>query len=192
MQQAVIRNFRRRNILFMPNKYMINWAIWIGGISGIYTFIYTLTPLMQYGVIWMTFVALPIFFNGGAKPEDYVSFLMSIIIGLVWAYIYLWFIEIQVGVGIPGGLAMGISVGVVCAVQCALHFIPPLCKTPFRVIPAMFGAISMTFSIGGDLDKIIPVGITLLGGATLALLCGLGTRLLTPEGNWTLPGKKKE
>jgi hypothetical protein len=187
----------------MTNKFLINWAIWIGVMSGIYCGFYVLSPLNQYNIIWMTFVALPIFFNGGAKVEDYVAFLFSIVIGVVWGIVYLFFIG-KLGF-LGGALATAIGVGGLCVIQCAIHFIPPLCKTPFRVIPAMFGAISMTFSWafhpGGtgtaltgspvdDFISLLPVTLTLLGGCTLALICGLGTRFLTPEGNWTMPGKK--
>ncbi|MDR3175224.1 MAG: DUF1097 domain-containing protein [Desulfovibrio sp.] len=173
----------------MPVKYLVNWAIWIGGLSGVYVFIYLQTPLAQYGVIWMTFVALPIYFNGGAKPEEFVSYVLSMVVGVAWGLFYLWCIEKLAGAGMRGDIATALVVGVVCSAQCAVHFIPPLAKTYLRVVPIMFGAISMCFSQGGG--KVIPVTLTLLGGLTLALVCGLGTRFLTPEGGWTLPGSRR-
>ena len=172
----------------MPVRYLVNWAVWIGVLSGIYVYIYLQTPLAEYGIIWMTFVALPIYFNGGAKPEEYISYVLSVLLGVAWGLFYLFCIDKLIAAGLAADLATGLAVGAVCSVQCALHFVPPLSKTPLRVVPIMFGAVSMCFSQGGD--KVIPVSITLVGGLTLALFCGLGTRLLSPEGRWTLSGKK--
>lgn len=172
----------------MTTKYLVNWAIWIGALSGIYVFIYLQTPLAGYGVIWMTFVALPIYFTGGAKPEEYVSYVLSMLVGVAWGLFYLFCIGKLITAGMAPDIATALAVGVICAVQCAVHFIAPLGKTPLRVVPIMFGAVASCFSQGGE--NFIPISITLFGGVTLALLCGLGTRFLTPEGNWTLPGKK--
>jgi len=171
----------------MPKKYLVNWAIWIGFWSGVYVFLYLSSPLGEKGPIWMTFVALPIYFNGGAKPEEYLSYVLSMLIGVAWGVFYLWCIGFLVNLGMPGVPATALVVGVVCAVQCAIHFIPPLSNTPLKVIPIMFGAISMCFSQGGA--NVGYIAATLFGGLTLALVCGLGTRFLTPQGNWTLPAK---
>lgn len=168
----------------MPAKYLINWAIWIGGMSGIYVYVYLQTPLAQYGVIWMTFVALPIYFTGGAKPEDYFSYLLSMLLGVGWGVVYLFFIERTMALGLEADLATAVVVAALCALQCAIHFVPTA-NTPFRVVPIMFGAISMCFSQGGG--NLGPIALTLFGGLTLALICGLGTRFLTSEGNWRLP-----
>jgi hypothetical protein len=136
----------------------------------------------------MTFVAMPIYFNGGAKPEEYVTYLLSLLMGIVWGLIYLFCIGFLVGLGLAGDVATALVVGVLCAVQCAVHFIPPLGKTPVRNIPIMFGAFSMCFSQGGQ--NVVPITLSLIGGLTLALICGLGTRFLSQEGNWILPKTK--
>lgn len=165
----------------MPTKYMVNWALWIGMMSGLYVFLYLLTPLAAYGVIWMTFVALPIYFNGGAKPEEYLSYVVSMAIGVVWGLIYLFLIGALIEAGVNAVFSTAFVVGVICALQCAVHF-TLTAKTPVKMVPIMFGAVSMCFSQGGA--NVVPVFLTLFGGLTLALVCGLGTRLLTEEGNW--------
>jgi hypothetical protein len=171
----------------MSVKYLVNWAIWIGGVSGIYVFIYLQTPLAQYGIIWMTFVALPIYFNGGAKPEEFVSYALSALVGVLWGLFYLFFIG-KLAAIMPADVATALGVGLVCIVQCAVHFIPPLSKTPLRVVPIMFGAVAMCFSQGGS--NAIPVACTLVGGVVLALICGLGTRFLAQDGHWIMPKGK--
>ncbi|MDR2503456.1 MAG: DUF1097 domain-containing protein [Deltaproteobacteria bacterium] len=170
----------------MSVRYLVNWAIWIGVLSGFYVYLYLQTPLAPYGIIWMTFVALPIYFTGGAKPEEYLSYVLSMLVGVIWGLFYLFCIDRLIAWGMAGDLATALVVAVVCSVQCAVHFIPPLSKTPLRVVPIMFGAISMCFSQGGE--KAVPVALTLLGGLTLALCCGLGVRFLTPEGRWSVSG----
>ena len=38
---------------------------------------YLFSPLAKYGCIWITFVALPIFFNGGALRKDFFPQIVS-------------------------------------------------------------------------------------------------------------------
>jgi hypothetical protein len=168
----------------MPIRYLINWAVWIGVLSGIYVFLYLQTPLAGYGVVWMTFVALPIYFTGGAKPAEYVGYVLSMLVGVAWGLIYLFCIAKLMGMGMPGDIATALVVAAVCSAQCAAHFTPPLANTPLKVVPIMFGAIAMCFSQGGE--NVVPVILTLFGGLTLALVCGLGTRFLTDDGRWTV------
>lgn len=168
----------------MPAKYLVNWATWIGMMSGIYVYVYLQTPLAPYGVIWMTFVALPIYFTGGANPSEYLSYSLSMLVGILWGSFYLLCIEKAIAFGVPADLATALVVGIVCAAQCAIHFVP-MANTPIKVVPIMFGSVSMCFSQGGT--NLVPIALTLFGGLTLALVCGLGTRFLTAEGSWHIP-----
>ena len=68
----------------MTNRGKINWSIWIGVWTGIYVLLYLLSPLGKYGIVWCTFIALPIFFNGGAARKDYIPQMISSIIGVAW------------------------------------------------------------------------------------------------------------
>ncbi|WP_168356567.1 DUF1097 domain-containing protein [Petralouisia muris] len=172
----------------MTKRYLWNWAVWIGVVSGIYCFLYSLTPLADYGVMPATFTALPIFFTAGAQRKEYFHYAASNIMGVVWGLLYLMGITAIAGY-VGAAAANGIVVGLVTIVCCAIHFIPTG-ATWLNKPAAMFGAISSTFWIGGDKTKVIPLMITLVLGVTLALVCQEGTNFLTEEGKWTWPSKK--
>jgi hypothetical protein len=165
----------------MTNRFFINWSIWIGFWSGVYVYIYLLSPLGSSGVIWMTFVALPIYFNGGAKREEFSNYFVSVIVGALWGLGYLYCIKWSINVGIEPKFATALVVFVLTSVLCGLHFVLPR-NLQMGIIPIMFGAISMTFSQGGQ--KVVPVLCTLIGGLILGLVCNEGTKLLTEKGSW--------
>ena len=200
----------------MSTKALVNWAIWIGGISGVYCVIYILTVgqytmdvvLPGYHVMCATFTALPIFFTAGAKREDYIPALLSNLVGVAWGMLYLVAIDRLVPF-IPLWLNLFLSVGIICIVECALHF-TVLSKLPISIVPSQFGAISSSFwcsnlaiaVLGKAGDTAVNgvynfagfgmLAITLLGGVTLALLCNEGLNFIDAEtGNWKLPGSKK-
>lgn len=172
----------------MNKRYLFNWAVWIGIVSGIYCFLYTISPLNQYGVMCCSFTALPIYFTAGAQRKEYLNYAVSNVIGVVWALIYLAAIVALADIA-GAAVANGVVVGLFTIILCAIHFIPTG-ATWMNKPAAMFGAISSIFWIGGDKTKVIPVAITLVLGVTLGLVCQEGTNFLTEDGHWTLPGKK--
>ena len=165
----------------MSKKYVVNWGIWIGVWTGIYVFLYLMSPLAKYGVIWCTFIALPIYFNGGAQPKDYVSYVTSSICGVCWGLIFIFFIELfqKGGMGNVPATALGC---LIFTALCCLHMMVPD-KGLLNKVPAMFGGISATFSQWGT--NVVPVTATLCLGVTLALICGLGTKVLKEDGSWS-------
>ncbi len=171
----------------MTKRGWINWAIWIGVVGGIYCFIYASIPaLAGKGLMWMTFVAMPIYFNVGAKPEDYVTYVASMLAGVVWGMIYLWTIGCFAEAGVPDNLPTGLGVAVVTIALCIVHFLLP---TPMLLknVPMMFGAVSMTFSQGGaNLPYVI---ITMFGGITRGLVSAYGARFLDEQGRWKFSRK---
>ncbi len=172
----------------MNKRYLFNWAVWIGVASGIYCFLYTLTPLNDYGVMCATFTALPIFFTAGASRKEYFNYACSNIMGVIWGVIYLVVITAILPY-VGAALANGLGVGILTIICCSIHFIPTG-ATWINKPAAMFGAISCTFWVGGDKTKLIPLIITLILGVTLGLICQEGTNFLTEDGHWTLPNKK--
>ncbi len=170
----------------MTAKGMVNWSIWIGIWTGIYVLLYLLSPLGQYGIIWCTFIALPIFFNGGAARKDYIPQMLSSIVGVLWGVAMLTFtggLSI-LGLGVAGSNA--ISCGLLTIACCFMMIIKD--KGLINKVPAMFGGISACFSQGGH--NIIPVCITLCLGVSLGLLCNEGTHFIAEDGSWTWPFKK--
>lgn len=200
----------------MSTKALINWAIWISVISGIYCAIYLFTVgqftadnvLPGWQIVYATFTALPIYFTAGAKREEFFNYICSYIIGVCWGMLYLWIMDRLMGMGIITNpwINIAVVVAVVCTVECALHF-TVLSKLPFSVVPAQFGAISNTFwcsnmsiailgpgasAIGGFYNfQAVPVlMLTLCGGALLGLICNEGLNFIDAEtGNWKWPGK---
>lgn len=173
----------------MTKKFLFNWAIWIGVASGIYCYIYAMLPLPTQSLMWMSFVALPIYFNGGAKLEEYHHYIVSAITGVGWSLIYIYFIGVFLKVGISVPLTLFAVVGGVTIACVAFHLIITG-NTWFNKLAMMYGGISTTFSQNGD--NLLTIIITLIGGLTLGLVCMQGTKLLDEEGNWTFGSNKSK
>ena len=171
----------------MTKRYLFNWCVWIGLATGVYTALYIISPLAQYGVVYATFVALPIYFISGAKRSEYINFTSSNVMGVIWGWIYIFLIGWCINLGMNATLANALVCGVITVVCCSFHFIVTP-NTPFNKLPAMFGGIAVCFSTGGE--KILPLMITLVLGSTLALVCQEGTHLLTEDGHWKFLQKK--
>lgn len=173
----------------MTRRFLVNWSCWIGFWSGVYIYFYLQTPLADKGVIWMTFVSLPIYFNGGASREEFINYLASVVVGVLWGLAYLHSIDFLVALGIEAKISTGLVIFVVTTAVCAVHFLLPK-RLRMTAVPVMFGAISMMFSQGGQ--KVGPATLTLLGGVFLALLCNEGTKLLNQDGTWKFFNKRDD
>ena len=200
----------------MNKRGLVNWAIWIGVMSGIYCAIYLLTIgsytgshfLPGYQIVYATFTALPIYFTAGAKREEFFQYIGSYLVGVVWAMIYLFIMDRLATTGIPAWANIALVVAVICIVECAIHFCLPA-SLPFNKVPAHFGAISNSFwcsnmsiailggagatSVGGFYNfTAFPIlAITLCTGTLLGLICNEGLNFIDAEtGKWKLPGKK--
>lgn len=199
----------------MTKRGLINWAIWISIISGIYCAIYALTigawtsasVLPGWHIIYVTFTALPIYFIAGAKRSEFKNYCGSYAVGVLWGMLYLFVMDRCAALGWPWWLNVGVVVAVLCTIECAVHFCLPS-WLPFNVVPAQFGAISNTFwtsnltiavlgagssaTAGFYNFKVLPITvITLCTGALLALVCNEGLHFIDPEtGRWRLPQRK--
>ena len=175
----------RKEGLKMTVKGKINWSIWIGIWTGIYVVLYLLSPLAKYGIIWCSFIALPIFFNGGAARKDYIPQMVSSCIGVFWGLAMLAVTGWLSGLGVAGSNA--VSCGILTTFCCFMMILGD--KTFVNKVPAMFGGISACFSQGGE--NVIPIMITLCLGVSLGLLCNEGTNFLADDGSWQLPKTRK-
>lgn len=202
----------------MCKKALVNWAIWISVISGIYCAVYLFTVgqftatnvLPGFQIVYATFTALPIYFTAGAKRGDFFKYICSYVVGVLWGMLYLWIMDRLAGMGIITNpwINIAVVVAVVCTIECALHF-TVLGSLPFSVVPAQFGAISNTFwtsnmaiallgpgasAIGGFYNfSAVPVlMLTLCTGTLLGLICNEGLNFIDAEtGNWKWPSSKK-
>ena len=170
----------------MTAKGKINWSIWIGVWTGIYVLLYLLSPLGQYGIIWCTFIALPIYFNGGAARKDYIPQMICSCVGVLWG---LAMLAVASALSMTGAaVSNAISCGLLTITCCFMMIFKD--NTMLNKVPAMFGGISACFSQGGQ--NVIPLMITLCLGVSLGLLCNEGLNFLTEDGSWTLPRKKQK
>ena len=168
----------------MTNRFKFNWCVWIALWTGIYSGVYLLIPpLANSGVIFVTFIALPIFFISGANRKEYPNFAIGNVTGVLWGMFYILLINFLSGdaVGMDGVLATALVCLVITLVCCAFHMIVTP-NTVFNKLPAMFGGIAAAFSQWGE--NIIPLMITLVCGTTLALIMSEGMKLLDEEGRW--------
>lgn len=145
-------------------NYLFKLSVIAGVLCGIYVFVYNYIPITK--LLWMTFVALPIYFGSGAKREEFPHYVVSVIVGVVWGFIYLKLIGVLAGAGLGINVTMLLVVGVVTLIMCAIH----LCVTNntwANKLPMMFGAVACMFSQNGQAAGSIL--LTLVGGLILAL-----------------------
>lgn len=172
----------------MTNRGKINWSIWIGVWTGIYVLLYLLSPLGKYGIVWCTFIALPIFFNGGAARKNYIPQMISSIIGVAWGCAMIAVTNGLLHIGVSTVNANALSCGMLTITCCFMMIFKD--RSFINKVPAMFGGISACFSQGGK--NIIPICITLCLGVSLGLLCNEGTHFLTEDGHFCWPFQKSE
>ena len=147
------------------------WPVWIAITSGIYGGLYFLTPLADYGIMWMSFISLPIFFTAGAKLKELPHYIGSMICGLLWGLANIWFTNVLIDAGLSVPLANFINLTLLTLPLVWLHFIT-LAKLWFCKVPMVFGALALTFSTGGT--NLVPVGITLTAGLCLGVVFASG------------------
>lgn len=159
----------------MNKKYMWIWTIWIGLASGLYCYLYSLLPIASYNIVWMTFVSLPIFFGAGAKVEEFPHFFCSLLSGVVWGVIYLYFIGQLSKISLSSGVTMLIVVTIITIICVGLHM-NMLGNSVLGKVPMIFGSIAMVFSQGGS--NLIAIIGTLTGGLILGVSITIGGNLI--------------
>jgi hypothetical protein len=155
--------------------YLFKLSVVAGILCGVYVFLYQFIPITN--LLWMTFVALPIYFGAGAKREEFPHYLVSLAVGILWGFIYLKGIGLLAGAGLSLGVTLLLVVGIVTLVMCAVH----LCLTGStwaNKLPIMFGAVACMFSQNGEAAG--SIFITLAGGLILALAIMEATNLWSP------------
>jgi hypothetical protein len=158
--------------------------------SGLYVLLYNFSPLIAFGTMPATFIALPIYFISGAKKEEFLDYSSSAVIGVVWGCIYLFTMGWLIKMGMSAAIAQFFTVTVLTFILCSFHFIVTKGHF-FSKIPMMFGALAACFllDVWTARERILPLMITLVLGVALAFLCNLGTMLLAETGHWQFKRK---
>ncbi|MDR1518876.1 MAG: DUF1097 family protein [Planctomycetota bacterium] len=155
----------------MSKKVVVLWCLWIGLVVALFAFAYLASPLAKYGVMWMSFVSMPLYFAAGAELKDLASFCATNIAGLVWGLFYLFLIGVFSKLGLSAPLATAATITIATPSCCIAHMLVPD-KYLVNKLAAAFGAIACVFSQNGG--NLVPTGLTLVAGVVVGLLCKAG------------------
>lgn len=175
----------------MNKKTWFNWGIWMGVVMGVYAFLYTLTPLSSYGVMWATFIAMPIFLTAGGKKEDLWTYICGGIVGVAWGYVFIQAGVLCVNAGMSASVANFLSTLVVTIVCVWVHGIL-LANTFLNTLPPIFGGMAATIagSIFSDGQAyLLPLAATLVLGVLAGFACMYGLTLMNEDGSWKFLNK---
>ena len=166
----------------MNTRYLWWWSFWIGLVSGLFCCIYALFPIIQQNIIWMSFVALPIFFGtSGAALKEFPSYVLCIICGVLWAVLMLFCMGKLALLGISGPLQMLIVVGFLTFICVGLHMVT-LGNTLLNKVPMIFGGLAMTFAMSGlkglAFNNLFNLFITMVGGLLMGIAISSGGKLM--------------
>lgn len=159
----------------MNKKYLWIWTAWIGLASGLFAYFYSLLPVSQLNIMFMAFIALPIFFGVGAPVKLFPNFFFSALSGVLWGLFYLFLIGKMVAAGVSPPAALLIIVAICTFLCVGLHMIV-LGNTWFGTVPMIFGGLASTFASGGQ----NPVAVfgTLVGGMILGMAISEGGKVI--------------
>lgn len=176
----------------MKSKLMFNWGIWMGLVMAIYALLYTLSPLNSHGVMWATFIAMPIFLAGGGKKKNIITNTVCGVLGVVWGVIFIKAGEMLQNAGISAAVTNFLVTLIVTIVCVWVHGII-LRKTPFNALPPVFGGMAATIAsliATPDGSQLISLSITLVLGVFAGYVCMAGLLLMTEDGEWKFMERK--
>ena len=152
----------------MSHKTIIIFSLWTSVWSAIFNLAYTMI-CPGFGVAWVMFVCLAIFFALGAGPKMVFPCICSALAGMAWGQVDFLLMDLFGAMGLPEAAVSLLSVALGTFLAMYLH-IKWLAKTPFNVVPFIFAGVCLTFSQGGG--NIIGLGATFIIGLVLCGLCG--------------------
>lgn len=156
----------------MSKKAIIIFSIWTSFWSALLNYLYT--AYFNFGVPWIMFVCLAIYFALNCAPKDGPSLLASAYVGLIWGQVDFLLIALFTGkLGLNTDLSSFLAIVVGTAVSMYIH-VAMLGNTPLRHMPFIFAGVCLTFSQGGD--NIIGLAVTFFAGILLAVICSVGQR----------------
>ena len=147
----------------MSRNAVFLFSVWTSLLSAVFYFLYGFTA---FGVPWVMFVCLAIFFGMGGHVRDVPAMCLSALAGCVWGKVD--FLQ-SLGLGLAAASFVSITLGT--AVTMVLH-IHVLARTPFRHMPFIFAGVCLTFSQNNG--NTVGLAATLVIGIVLAALCSMG------------------
>ena len=155
----------------MSSKAIFWFSLWTSAFSALFYFVYNMLP---FGIGWMMFVCLAVFFGMGLKPKDTPSLLISAYAGILWGLFDFLLIYLLSLTGMPSEASTFLSIVIGTTITMCLH-LGPLSKTPLRHMPIIFAGVCLTFSQGGQ--NILGLFVTLAFGMGLCAVCFAGQSL---------------
>ena len=166
---AIIDSFTsRKECKLMSRNAVFLFSVWTSLLSAVFYFLYGFTA---FGVPWVMFVCLAIFFGMGGHVRDVPAMCLSALAGCVWGKVDFLLMDLFQNLGLGLVAASFVSITLGTAVTMVLH-IHVLARTPFRHMPFIFAGVCLTFSQNNG--NTVGLAATLVIGIVLAALCSLG------------------
>ena len=128
-------------------KSLIFQGLFIGVASGLFYMTYRLA-VGYTAPMWMVFIGFPITANGGARIKNLPTYLASMLIGILWAYGFLYVYALGPTQGLSVPMTNLLYGGLGTAAMAIIHLLITL-KWQNK-IPIMFGALACLFASNGQ------------------------------------------
>ena len=158
----------------MSRKTIILFSIWTSFLSAVFYHFYN--SWTDFGIPWVMFVCLGIYFAMNLAPKQSPGLLLSAYCGLAWGqfdFLLIFVFGTLMGLGTAAGSFLSIVLGTTVSMYIHLQILK---NTPLRHMPIIFAGVCLTFSQGGE--NIIGLAVTFFLGILLAALCSGGQRFL--------------
>jgi hypothetical protein len=165
----------------MSRNAIICFSVWVSVFSAIFYHIYNILP---FGIGWIMFVCLGIYFGMGLKVKNTPGLLISAYSGILWGLFDFLLIRLFSTAGLQDSGAAFWAIVIGTTSTMCIH-LGPLSKTPLRHMPIIFAGVCLTFSQGGK--NILGLVVTFAFGVALCAICQVGMDLFTKK----FPGKTK-
>ncbi len=153
----------------MSSKAVLYFSIWTSLLSAIFYHFYTMW--FSFGIPWIMFVCMAIYFGMGLQPKDSPGLLLSAYCGLAWGQFDFLLISLFTGLGLGMAGASFLSIVIGTTITMYIH-IKLLGGTPIGHMPIIFAGVCLTFSQGGG--NVPGLIVTFAIGILLVTLCSLG------------------
>ena len=167
----------------MSSKAVIVFSLWTSLLSAVFYFCYGFTG---FGVPWVMFVCLAIFFGMGGTVRDVPAMCLSALAGCAWGKVDFLLMDLFQQLGLHPDAASFVSITLGTAVTMVLH-IHVLKRTPLRHMPFIFAGVCLTFSQNNG--NTAGLAATLVIGIVLAALCSAGMGFAAKK--FPLPGESE-